>query len=37
MPNNNQVNRCLYIATIKEFLQEKPLAVLGSIHNNYQS
>ena len=28
-------NRCLYIATIKEFLEEKPLAVLGALHNNY--
>ena len=28
-------NRCLYIATIKEFMVEKCLAVLGSPHNNY--
>ena len=28
-------NRCLYTATIKKFLDEKPLAVLGSLHNNY--
>ena len=28
-------NRCLYIATIKEFLEQKRLAVLGSLHNNY--
>ena len=28
-------NRCLYIATIKEFLEQERLAVLGSLHNNY--
>ena len=28
-------NRCLYNATFKEFLEQKPLEVLGAIHNNY--
>ena len=28
-------NRCLYIATIKEFLEQERLAVLGALHNNY--
>lgn len=28
-------NRCLYIAMIKEFLEQERLAVLGSLHNNY--
>ena len=28
-------NRCLYIATIKEFLGQNRLAVLGALHNNY--
>ena len=28
-------NRCLYISTFKEFLEENPLAVLGALHNNY--
>ncbi|MCR4613372.1 MAG: DUF2075 domain-containing protein [Bacteroidaceae bacterium] len=28
-------NKCLYIATFKEFLEQESLAVLGSIHNNY--
>ena len=28
-------NRCLYIATIKEFLEQNRLAVLGALHNNY--
>ena len=28
-------NRCLYIATVKEFLEQERLAVLGSLHNNY--
>ena len=28
-------NRCLYIATIKEFLKQERLAVLGALHNNY--
>ena len=28
-------NRCLYTATIKEFLEKERLAVLGSLHNNY--
>ena len=29
------VNRCLYIATIKKFLEQERMAVLGSLHNNY--
>lgn len=28
-------NKCLYIATFKEFLEQESLAVLGSIHNNF--
>ena len=28
-------NRCLYIATFKKFLEQKPLEVLGTLHNNY--
>ncbi len=28
-------NRCLYIATVKEFLEQERLAVLGTLHNNY--
>ena len=28
-------NRCLYIATFREFLEQKPLEVLGALHNNY--
>ena len=28
-------NRCLYISTLKAFLAENPLAVLGALHNNY--
>jgi len=28
-------NRCLYISTIKEFLDQERLAVLGTLHNNY--
>ena len=28
-------NRCLYIATIKEFLVQERLSVLGALHNNY--
>ena len=28
-------NRCLYIASFKEFLEQERLAVLGSLHNNY--
>ena len=28
-------NRCLYIATVKEFLEQERLSVLGSLHNNY--
>lgn len=28
-------NRCLYIASIKIFLEQERLAVLGSLHNNY--
>ena len=28
-------NRCLYISTFKEFLEENPLAVLGALHSNY--
>ena len=28
-------NRCLYIATLKEFLDQERLAVLGALHNNY--
>ena len=28
-------NRCLYIATFKEFLEQERLAVLGALHNNY--
>lgn len=28
-------NRCLYISKFKEFLAEKPLAILGALHNNY--
>lgn len=28
-------NRCLYIATIKEFLLQDRLSILGSLHNNY--
>ena len=28
-------NRCLYIATIKKFLEQNRLAVLGALHNNY--
>lgn len=28
-------NRCLYIATIKEFIKKERLAVLGALHNNY--
>ena len=28
-------NRCLYIATIEEFLKQERLAVLGTLHNNY--
>ena len=28
-------NRCLYITTIKEFLEQERLAVLGALHNNY--
>ena len=28
-------NRCLYIATIKEFLEQDRLSVLGALHNNY--
>ncbi len=29
------VNRCLYIASFKEFLEQERLAVLGALHNNY--
>lgn len=28
-------NRCLYLATIKEFLKQERFAVLGALHNNY--
>ncbi len=28
-------NRCLYIATIKDFLSQNRLAILGALHNNY--
>ncbi len=28
-------NRCLYIATFKEFLEKERLAVLGALHNEY--
>ena len=28
-------NRCLYTATFKEFLEQKTLEVLGTLHNNY--
>ena len=28
-------NRCLYIATINEFLEQKCLTILGTLHNNY--
>ncbi len=28
-------NKCLYIATFKEFLEQESLAVLGAIHNNF--
>lgn len=28
-------NRCLYIATIKEFLEKDRFAILGELHNNY--
>lgn len=28
-------SRCLYIATIKEFLNQERLSVLGTLHNNY--
>ena len=28
-------NRCLYIATFKEFLEQERLTVLGALHNNY--
>lgn len=28
-------NRCLYAATFNEFLNKEPLAVLGTLHNNY--
>jgi len=27
--------RCLYIATVKEFLEQERLSVLGTLHNNY--
>jgi hypothetical protein len=33
--NLDMANRCLYIATIKEFLEQERLAVLGALHNNY--
>lgn len=28
-------NRCLYISTIKEFLEQERLAILGALHNNF--
>ncbi len=28
-------DRCLYIATVNEFLEQERLAVLGALHNNY--
>ena len=28
-------NRCLYAAMFSEFLSKEPLAVLGTLHNNY--
>ena len=28
-------NRCLYNATFAKFLNQEPLAILGSLHNNY--
>lgn len=28
-------NRCLYVASIKEFLAQEPLSILGALHNNY--
>jgi len=28
-------NRCLYIATLKEFLTQERLAILGALHSNY--
>ena len=28
-------DRCLYIATVKEFLEQERLAILGALHNNY--
>ena len=28
-------NRCLYIATIEQFLKQENLSVLGTLHNNY--
>lgn len=28
-------NRCLYIASFKDFLEQERLSVLGSLHNNY--
>ena len=28
-------NRCLYVSSFKEFLEENPLAILGALHNNY--
>ena len=28
-------NRCLYIATIEQFLNQENLSVLGTLHNNY--
>ena len=32
---NNMANRCLYIATVKEFLEQERFAVLGALHSNY--
>lgn len=28
-------NRCLYIASIKDFLEQERLSILGTLHNNY--
>ena len=28
-------NRCLYSASFGEFMNSKPLTILGALHNNY--
>jgi DUF2075 family protein len=33
--HHNMANRCLYSASFGEFMNSKPLTILGALHNNY--